>query len=547
MSVTPQARSRGAAPNEPKTLSVGGWDGMDLTNSRLQRGQADKLYLAENLMYVGQGMQAVPLYNGAAGVTLHAGSLVKESFGAELTYGANPVPHPVSIVVFEDGAAYMRDHYLDGAVDTQIAAPGTFAPSSMGATGISIWQDGPVLFVDPLAGYCQWTGTAFSVIDASKKGSRLAVFESHVWLVTAARTITYTAPNSFSDFTAGNGAGSFRLTDDAFPGAITQVASTVEQLWIMGIGAIDALGNVATAGGVTTFNVTNAITTLGTNFGDSVIGFFRALTFFTGYSLHSLLGVTPQKLSATVDRLMAALSGAITAGPRPGVVTLNGQTVLCLLGRFTDPASGVARSELLCFQEGKLWLARTPDLNGNRVLDMVTLYVGNTPELYGIDAGGFLYRLFARPRDVAKGTGTLSTRLYDLGDPVAGHQGVRVGVDLSAPSPIAISTVTMTLVSERQARTRTQPIKFGDVIDSLLGLRYALYRGDAPIEGQRIGVTLQVQASDRVCIEAVHLEVTETGRWGALEVAIMKVLFTNATGQRAHFVNSAGTSVFWLN
>src|SRR5467141_883788 len=243
----------------------------------------------------------------------------------------------------------------------------------------------------------------------------------------------------------------------------------------MGIGAIDALGNVATAGGVTTFSVTNAITTLGTGFSDSVIGFFRALTFFTGYSLHSLLGVTPQKLSASVDRLMAALSGAITAGPRPGVVTLNGQTVLALLATFTDPASGTARSEMLCFQEGKMWTARTPDLNGNRVLDMVTLYVGTTPEVYGIDAGGFLYRIFARPNDAGKGTGTLSTRLYDLGDPLAGHQGVRVGVDLSAPSPIAISPVTITLVSEKQSSTlQVQQVKFGAVIDALLGLRYAL-------------------------------------------------------------------------
>ena len=56
MSVPPAARRAGAAVNEPHTLSVGGWDGMDLTNSRLARGAKDKLYLAENLMYVGDGM-----------------------------------------------------------------------------------------------------------------------------------------------------------------------------------------------------------------------------------------------------------------------------------------------------------------------------------------------------------------------------------------------------------------------------------------------------------------------------------------------------------
>ena len=531
MSVPPAARRAGAAVNEPHTLSVGGWDGMDLTNSRLARGAKDKLYLAENLMYVGDGMQAVPLYNGARGAALHAGSTPKESAGFMLTYGANTIPHPVSIVIFEDGSAWMRDHYLDGAVDTQDAVAGTFATSAVGNTGVTIWRDTTILFLDKSAGYCSWDGTTFTVIDATKKGDTLAVFESHVWLKTAARTVSYTSPNSFSDFTAGLGAGTFSITDDAFVGAIIHLQSTVEQLWLLGIGAIDALGNVATAGGVTTFNVTNAITTLGTNFGDSVIGFFRALVFFTGYSQHSLLGVTPQKLSAAVDRLMPQLTGAITAGPRPGVVTLNGQTVLCLLCSFTDPATAAVRSELLCFQEGKLWLARTPDLNGNRVLDMVTLYVGNTPELYGVDAGGFLYRIFARTTDAGQGTAILSTRLYDLGDPVSGHDGVRVGVDLSAPSTTAISPVTVELVSESQSTTLlAAQVKFADVIDALLGLRYALHRVQAPITGQRLGVTLRLQAADRVCVEAIHLEVTDTGRWLPMDAVPSSFVFTADDG-----------------
>ena len=136
----------------------------------------DDLAWIENGMLVGRSVQAVPLYNGPAGTSLN-NALVKVSGGFFLTYGANTAPHPVTIAVFEDGSAWMRDHDLDGAVDTQIVGPGKFSASPK-KTRITIWRDGPILFMDETAGYCTWDGTAFTVVDAAKTGGVLAVFES---------------------------------------------------------------------------------------------------------------------------------------------------------------------------------------------------------------------------------------------------------------------------------------------------------------------------------------------------------------------------------
>jgi hypothetical protein len=330
-----QGRERPRGPEPPKTQTQRAWKGLNVTDSRLTLDE-DELYRCENGMPLGRGIAPTPIYNGPRGVPIHTGSLIKESLGASLTYGGHTVPHPVSLHVFEDGSAWMRDHYLDGALDSMVAPVGTFSASPLG-TAITIWQDGPILFLDEQAGYLSWDGTTLTVIDAAKKGKALAVFSGYVFLLLAPRSFTFTAPNTFNDFAAIHGAGSFKITDDAFEGAVQRLISTVSQLWIIGVEAIDALGNIATSSGITTFAVTNAVTTVGSAFGDSVIGYFRSLIFATGYSIHSLLGVTPQKLSGKIDRLFPFLSPAIAFGPRPGVVKLNGLLVLAYLYRFSDP------------------------------------------------------------------------------------------------------------------------------------------------------------------------------------------------------------------
>jgi len=506
-----------SGPPPPHTSTSRGWKGLNLSDDRLSIDDDEVAWL-ENGMWLGRAIQSVPLYGGGAGNSLNATSTVKSSYGCELTYGANTIPHPVLIVVFEDGSAWQRDLFNDVPVDTQIGPAGTFS-ASPNRTDIKIWRDGPVLFIDEAKGYLKWDGVTRSTIDATKRGPNLAVFESHVWLNTAPRTLTYSAPNTFDDFTAGNGAGSFKITDEAFGGQIQGMLSTVEQLWLLSQSAVDALGNVATAAGVTTFTVTNALTSLGTIYPTSLIGYFRSLAFATGYSIHALLGVTPQKLSAKLDRLFPLLSPAITFGPKSGIQELNGAVVLVFLSTFTPPGA-TGRTELLCFQEGRWFLARTPDLGGNRVLDLVTLTIHNAPEVYGIDAGGFCYRIFARSTDAQTGTMTVSSKLFELGNPVEGHQTIRVGLDLSSPSATGQVVVTLSLTTEAgTVVVGAFAENFFASFDSPMGLRYALLRRDASIAGRRVGWTVSLPCNSGVALEASHLEAAPTGSWETVDAA----------------------------
>src|SRR5206468_8081744 len=166
-----------------------------------------------------------------------------------------------------------------------------------------------------------WTGAVFTVIDATKLGVSGAVFEGRVFLSNQ-RTTQLTAPNTFNDFTVANGATSFVLTDEAFPGNIVELHSALEQLWIVGQGAIDALSNVVASGVApavtTTFSVTNIVGDLGTNAFASVRGYLRSLTLNTSFGAYALSGATPQKISDKLDNLYPDL----TLGNSPAAVAV---------------------------------------------------------------------------------------------------------------------------------------------------------------------------------------------------------------------------------
>jgi hypothetical protein len=548
----PGRQQAGAQVEPPKTVSARGFKGLNLTDTRLNIDD-DELAWQENALVLGRAVSAVPLYRGDPGKPLSS-SLVKESFGCSLTYGENTSPHPVEILVFEDGSAWMRDRYLDGAVDRQIAGPGTFSASPL-ATAIAMWQDGPVLFQDEGVGYLSYNGSTLTLINGTKKGRALAVFEGHVWLKTGPRAFDWTAPNTYNDFTPANGAGTEKITDEAFEGEIEGFHSTVEQLWVFSATSIDAIGNVATNLGITTFATTNAVGTLGTKFRGSIGSYFRALVFFTGYSLHALLGVTPQKLSAKLDRLLHHLSPAVEAGPRVGVQKLQGKEVLVFLFQFQDARTQTVRSLLVCLDEGRAFLAGTPDLADGRVVDLLTLVVNGSPEVYGVDTNGRSYRIFARPGDAGQGTMTVSTKLFDMGTPLQGSQFYRVGVDLSADPPdvaaggsVTLIPLTVTLVSERRAVVQPdQFVRFAPLVDAPLDHRFALYRTNADMAGQRIGVSVALPAKYPVTIEAIHFEAAASGEWEPTQPAIRRALFYNNSQIRAHFVNHAGDPVFWVN
>ena len=511
------------APQEkpPKTFQFRNFDqGVDLTNARVDID--DKaLSWCENVVPVGKGaLQLIP-HQGATLATIAAG--VSRQFGFNLNIAG--VSTPVIITINNDGSATQINRNT-GATTAVCGAGGVDTDSDA-----ALWQNTPVLFAGRTTGYKSWDGTSFAVIDASKTAIGIAVFEGRVWLASpASRTVTFTAPNTNNDFTAGNGAGSFIITDDAFPGNITHMLSSLEQLWIAGAGAIEAVANVVATGSggsvITTFSITNIVTGLGSSATNSMIGYFRALTFFAPFGAYALSGVTPQKLSDKLDGMIPAL----TLGNAPAALAVvQSLPVLCFLVTYTQslapslprPASGSADATklVLCFTQGKWFFASQGSLT------WITTLVNDSGvlEAWGTD-GSAVYQLFGDSGTTAVAY-KVQTRLFDFGLSTVQKSVTTLGFEYQSSNP-----VTPTITVDNEITSQTAGISFGNALvfindagSQLTWFNNALATvtwvaqgmvlsttGNIGISGYYIGVT--ISGTDKPYrIQAVQLTVVDEG------------------------------------
>src|SRR3990167_6214041 len=238
----------------------------------------DEAYWLENMIPIGAGALQVLNGPGDAVATISVG--IASLWGFTLN-GA-----PVHIAINRDGSV---TQVTPGGATTNGATANSVDPSDAVCT---IWRGTTILILSSL-GYVSWDGTTFTVISTTQTGAALVVGQGRAWLISE-RT------NTYNDFTAGNGAGSTILTDEAFDGNVVAAVSALEQIWLVGNASVEALSNVSSSGTapnvVTVFALTNIVPTIGTTSPQSLRGYFRALTFLAPYGAYALSGVTPQQL-----------------------------------------------------------------------------------------------------------------------------------------------------------------------------------------------------------------------------------------------------------
>jgi hypothetical protein len=296
--------------------------------------------------------------------------------------------------------------------------------------------------VDPTKGYRKWNGTTLTLIDATKLGCALAVFQGRVWIAAPnSRTLIFTAPATNNDFTSGNGAGSTVITDEAFPGIIVALASALEQLWVLGEGGIEAVSNVQASGTapsiVTTFSITNVVAGLGTSEPGSQVGYFRALTFMAPYGVYALSGVTPQKLSDKLDGLFPGLTlghayvAVVVVQTLPVLMFLVQYTPTAVPGLPTPGSNSLAVAPLLlCFTQGKWFTA-----SQGAPVAITSLLVDGVAQGWA-SRGTDVYRLFGADLETPV-VYKVQSKLYDFGASTTRTQMMRFGFEYQAESIIA--------------------------------------------------------------------------------------------------------------
>jgi hypothetical protein len=468
-----EQQGQGRKPDSPPPEShqFREFKGMNFTDQRT--GIDDKeFYWMENAIPIGKGNVKILPNQGAAIATIAAG--VAKMFGFTLNI-AN-VETPVLITVNNDGS--MSQVVVPTGATTVVAAAGSVTNPRM-----AIFKDTPILIIDPSKGYMSWDGTNFVIIDNTRKGVDIQVFEGRAWIVANSRTIQFTSPNTFNDFNATNGAGAVTLSDSAFPGNIVRLLSALEQLWIVGPGAVDGISNVQTTGSapaVTTFSITNVVSNVGTTFAAGVNSFLRTFLFPTQYGTYAIVGATPQKLSDKLDQLWPALllPGAVGALPDfPSAIgSVYSLFIWAGLVKMVDPLTFITRTMLICFSTGKWFLAA----QGNLVWIAAVTSSNGQNQIWGTD-GSTIYQIFGdeitSPPLSQNVTWKLVGKLWDFGLGVQQKELLRVGIDFNSANPVAI---TLTVENERTSVTST-PVVTGAAIITFVGLGPITFVGSGPI------------------------------------------------------------------
>jgi hypothetical protein len=407
---------------EPETIQLRQFKGVNRVDSRVSIEDSEFAWL-ENAMTIGNG--AIQILNGpgAAVATFTEGVARFKGF---VLNGA-----PVFLVIGNNGAI---SQVTPGGVVTVVSGANAVTTDVV----MAIWRGTEILFLDPQTGYSKWDGTTYTVLDATMTGTALAVFQGRAWLFEG-RTITFTAPNSNSDFSLATGAGSTIITDEAFAGDVVQAISALEQLWVVGASSVEAIANVVSTGSgpvVTTFSITNIVTNIGTTAQFSVVGYLRSLAFLAPFGAYALAGVTPQKISEKLDGLFPDLT--ITTLSCQGCVAVV-QNLLCLIfrvqynGQLAQAGAG-PRALLLLFANGKWCFA-----SQGAVTWITDVVVNGVAQAWATD-GATIFQMFAAPRTTAVAY-KIQWKLSDFGRATVLKQCLKTGLEFQAALPTAPAMV----------------------------------------------------------------------------------------------------------
>lgn len=503
------------------TVQLRDFKGVNLTDTRTSIADEEFAWL-ENAIPVGKGnMRLVP---GSAAILATVVAGITSMWGEVLRTGTNT--SSVILTVNNDGSMNQVD--ASSGTNTVIAVAGTVTSKAR----LTMWKDNPVLIIDPTKGYFQYDGASpVTVISATELGTDIAVFSGRVWIVVASggkptRTRHFSAPDSFTNFLAASGGGSSALTDAAFPGPIYRLLSALEQLWQVGPGAVNAISNVNTTGGVTTFSDTNIVSNVGSTFPSSVTSFFRTFLFLTPYGIYAIVGATPQKLSDKLDDIFQRL--VLGTDAPAAVTTVHNVFVWAVLVQYADPDLGITRSLLLCFTAGKWFFASA----GVTLTALTSVLVNALPEMFTTN-GTQIFQLFADSEEPV--TYKIQSKLFDFGDATQMKTMDRFGLELQSDNVVQpLVTIENEVSSDDQNINLTSqntivftglggvPITFvgvGPITWITTGLQLARNATGVQIWGNYLGWT--ISGSEPVwTMSAVQMEVVPGGKWQELSSGI---------------------------
>jgi hypothetical protein len=354
---------------------------------------------------------------------------------------------------------------------------------------------------------------------APSAGTAVAVYAGRVWVANG-RTVTFSAPQTYTDFTTTDFGGSFTIQDSTLHSVITQMYSANGFLYIIGSDSINVVSNVrvSTSPAVTLFSNLNLVTTTGTLNPASVVSFYRSLWMATPYGLYAVTGANSQKGSDKLDGVFKSLvSNSIISG---GTAVINKILCLCFLLQYADPVLG--NRPLLAIFFNKKWFFAS---QGNGIAFVASSTINGVQTLYGTN-GRNLYSLFSNTTTLINQTA--QTKLWAFGESsISDVQVLKAGVECVMPIvPGAIAVTVDSEISSQvanvTAQNNTQWVNNSSatitwtnnsgfvVYWAIYG--YAWFRGDASNYGKYAGLTISTPTPG-IEISAAQIQYELRARW----------------------------------
>ena len=263
-----------------------------------------------------------------------------------------------------------------------------------------------------------------NVSTAPSAGTDIAVYSGRVWIGNG-RTIYYSAPASYNDFSVGNAGGSFNISDGTLNNSVNQLCSANNYLYIFGDDSINVISNVAVSSGITTFSNTNLTAFVGSSIPLTVQPYLRGVFFGNQAGFYLVYGAVPQKVSDPLDGIFQFID--FTQPVTGGSVMIFNQLCMCFMFTYTG---GTSPRKLMAIYFNNKWFLAS---QGNNLTLCCPVFEDGRQELYITD-GTQLFHAFKSSTNTINST--IQTRLWDFGSSLVTKQALKAGLEIDVPNTI---------------------------------------------------------------------------------------------------------------
>jgi hypothetical protein len=363
-------------------------------------------------------------------------------------------------------------------------------------------------------------------LSSSTNGTSIAVYQGRVWIANN-RTIVYSAPSTFNDFTTTSLGGSFILTDDTLHSNVYRLFSANNYLYIFGIDSINVISDVriqttatssTTTSSSTVFSNANISPSVGSDMPESIVSNYRTVMFANEYGIYGLNGVSPTKISDPLDGMYQYID--MTQAISAGSAVIFNILCVCFLFKYNDPMLASAR-QVLGVYFNKKWFFSSQVSTMNFIIPAMS---GKIPSMFATD-GPKLYKLFSQ--NTLPKTSIVISKLWDMGSSLITKQAFKLGIESISPAAQAVYSINIDTETNSQNYVTTASNSMfwknnaGNAITwvnnssqtiNWTAAGYVMSRQDVSNVGNYLGVTINSN-SPTVIYSGIHLQYENRTPW----------------------------------